>query len=31
MVLDDNDQAHRIWAAAGYARQAEWSRWVKPL
>jgi ribosomal protein S18 acetylase RimI-like enzyme len=31
MVLDDNDQAHRIWAAAGYARQEEWSRWVKPL
>lgn len=31
MVLDDNDQAHRIWAAAGYSRQGEWSRWVKPL
>jgi ribosomal protein S18 acetylase RimI-like enzyme len=31
MVLDDNDQAHRIWTAAGYVRQAEWSRWVKPL
>ena len=31
MVLDDNDQAHRIWAAAGYTRQDEWSRWVKPL
>jgi ribosomal protein S18 acetylase RimI-like enzyme len=31
MVLDDNDQAHRIWAAAGYVRQAEWSRWIKPL
>lgn len=31
MVLDDNDQAHRIWAAAGYTRQGEWSRWVKPL
>jgi ribosomal protein S18 acetylase RimI-like enzyme len=31
MVLDDNDQAHRIWAAAGYARQGEWSRWVKSL
>ena len=31
MVLDDNDQAHSIWAAAGYTRQGEWSRWVKPL
>ncbi|MEV6491022.1 GNAT family N-acetyltransferase [Actinoplanes sp. NPDC051633] len=31
MVLDDNELAHRIWRAAGYRRQAEWSRWVKPL
>jgi ribosomal protein S18 acetylase RimI-like enzyme len=31
MVLDDNEQAHRIWSAAGYRRQAEWSRWIKPL
>jgi len=31
MVLDDNELAHAAWAAAGYARQAEWSRWVKPL
>jgi len=31
MVLDGNDRAHRIWAAAGYLRQDEWSRWVKPL
>jgi ribosomal protein S18 acetylase RimI-like enzyme len=31
MVLDDNDDAHAIWAANGYHRQAEWSRWVKPL
>jgi ribosomal protein S18 acetylase RimI-like enzyme len=31
MVLDGNEQAHLIWAAAGYARQDEWSRWVKPL
>jgi ribosomal protein S18 acetylase RimI-like enzyme len=31
MVLDDNEQAHRIWAAAGYSRQAEWSRWIKAL
>jgi ribosomal protein S18 acetylase RimI-like enzyme len=31
MVLDDNEQAHAIWRANGYRRQAEWSRWVKPL
>jgi ribosomal protein S18 acetylase RimI-like enzyme len=31
MVLDDNAQAHTIWAANGYQRQAEWSRWIKPL
>lgn len=31
MVLDDNELAHGAWAAAGYTRQAEWSRWVKPL
>jgi ribosomal protein S18 acetylase RimI-like enzyme len=31
MVLDDNQQAHTIWAANGYQRQAEWSRWIKPL
>lgn len=31
MVLDDNAQAHGVWSTAGYARQPEWSRWVKPL
>jgi ribosomal protein S18 acetylase RimI-like enzyme len=31
MVLDDNAGAHGAWAAGGYRRQAEWSRWVKPL
>ncbi|MQY08009.1 GNAT family N-acetyltransferase [Actinomadura macrotermitis] len=31
MVLHDNDLAHRAWAAAGYRRQPEWGRWVKPL
>ena len=31
MVLDDNAQAHRIWTECGYRRQAEWSRWIKPL
>lgn len=31
MVLDENALAHHAWSAAGYARQAQWSRWVKPL
>jgi ribosomal protein S18 acetylase RimI-like enzyme len=31
MVLDDNDRAHTVWAAHGYQRQADWSRWIKPL
>lgn len=31
MVLDDNEQAHRIWRACGYRPQGEWSRWIKPL
>ncbi|AQA15327.1 GNAT family N-acetyltransferase [Streptomyces malaysiensis] len=31
MVLNENGPAHRAWGAAGYARQPQWSRWVKPL
>jgi ribosomal protein S18 acetylase RimI-like enzyme len=31
MVLEDNTIAHPAWAAAGYAPQPEWVRWVKPL
>ena len=31
MVLDGNARAHGIWAASGYRRQDDWSRWVKPL
>ncbi len=31
MVLDDNPGAHAIWAARGYRRQPDWSRWIKPL
>jgi ribosomal protein S18 acetylase RimI-like enzyme len=31
MVLDRNKLAHFAWSVAGYTRQPEWSRWVKPL
>ncbi|WP_409235327.1 GNAT family N-acetyltransferase [Streptomyces sp. PA5.6] len=31
MVLDRNELAHHTWHAAGYAREPQWSRWVKPL
>ncbi|MBP2401616.1 Acetyltransferase YpeA [Streptomyces netropsis] len=31
MVLDHNDAAHHAWRAAGYTREPQWSRWVKPL
>ncbi|WP_372343142.1 GNAT family N-acetyltransferase [Streptomyces sp. KL116D] len=31
MVLDRNERAHHAWQAAGYARQPQWSRWVKHL
>lgn len=31
MVLHDNDLAHAAWSAAGYDRQPQWGRWVKPL
>ncbi len=31
VVLDDNSRAHRVWSTAGYARQPEWSRWIKRL
>ncbi|MFE2547249.1 GNAT family N-acetyltransferase [Streptomyces sp. NPDC059355] len=31
MVLDRNERAHGAWAAAGYHRQDQWTRWVKPL
>lgn len=31
MVLDDNDLGRRTWQAAGYARQPEWSRWIKAI
>lgn len=30
MVLNDNELGHRFWAAAGYRRQGDWGRWVKP-
>lgn len=31
MVLDSNTLGAEAWAAAGYAAQPQWSRWVKPL
>lgn len=31
MVLDGNDDAHRLWRDAGYTHQDAWSRWVRPL
>lgn len=31
MVLADNELGQQAWAAAGYQRQPEWSRWVKFL
>lgn len=31
MVLDDNDDAHALYRAAGYAPQPTWSRWVRFL
>lgn len=31
MVLDGNTLAHAAWGSAGYAREPQWSRWVKPL
>ncbi|WP_433606325.1 GNAT family N-acetyltransferase [Dactylosporangium sp. CA-139114] len=31
MVLRDNELAHHAWAAAGYASEPQWRRWVKRL
>ncbi|WP_330237898.1 GNAT family N-acetyltransferase [Streptomyces sp. NBC_00525] len=31
MVLERNERAHHTWGAAGYRRQDQWRRWVKPL
>ncbi|MFI8321391.1 GNAT family N-acetyltransferase [Streptomyces sp. NPDC085529] len=31
MVLEVNERAQRAWEAAGYARQDQWRRWVKPF
>jgi ribosomal protein S18 acetylase RimI-like enzyme len=31
MVLRGNDLGAAVWTSAGYVRQDEWSRWVKPL
>ncbi len=31
MVLDANDLGASLWTSAGYERQDDWRRWVKPL
>ncbi|WP_128377064.1 GNAT family N-acetyltransferase [Streptomyces cavernae] len=31
MVLEANERAHHVWAAAGYHREDHWRRWVKRL
>jgi ribosomal protein S18 acetylase RimI-like enzyme len=31
MVLEANERAHHTWDSAGYHRQDQWRRWVKPL
>jgi hypothetical protein len=31
MVLDSNRRAHELWSRAGYTRQSNWARWVKPI
>jgi ribosomal protein S18 acetylase RimI-like enzyme len=30
MVLNENEQGHSLWQAAGYEPQQDWRRWVKP-
>ena len=31
MILDDNTLAQHAWRSAGFTRQDEWARWVRPL
>ncbi|MFF4170646.1 GNAT family N-acetyltransferase [Streptomyces sp. NPDC001744] len=31
MVLEANGTGRMLWASAGYERQEQWRRWVKPL
>ncbi|WP_395572374.1 GNAT family N-acetyltransferase [Streptomyces sp. BK79] len=31
MVLERNERAQHAWRAAGYVREEQWRRWVKPL
>jgi ribosomal protein S18 acetylase RimI-like enzyme len=31
MVLERNETGRRAWTAAGYQREDQWRRWVKPL
>ncbi|MFF3377191.1 GNAT family N-acetyltransferase [Streptomyces sp. NPDC002680] len=31
MVLERNESGQQAWRAAGYGREEQWRRWVKPL
>ena len=31
MVLESNQPARELWSRAGYTRQSNWARWVKPI
>lgn len=31
MVLESNQPARELWSRAGYTRQSDWARWVKPI
>jgi hypothetical protein len=31
MVLESNQSARELWSRAGYTRQSNWARWVKPI
>jgi ribosomal protein S18 acetylase RimI-like enzyme len=31
MVLERNETGRRTWSAAGYTREDDWRRWVRPL
>jgi hypothetical protein len=31
MVLESNRPARERWSPAGYTRQSNWARWIKPI